>query len=83
MALTRDGALINNPVTMAVGFTVADSATFYLFGSDASTPTFFVLGTTLTVTVTMSDGSTATQAVTIGTGGTAYVRSRPGLRRSP
>jgi hypothetical protein len=75
VALTRDGALINNPVTMAVGFTVADSATFYLFGSDASTPTFFVLGTTLTVTVTMSDGSTATQAVTIGTGGTAYVRT--------
>jgi hypothetical protein len=58
-----DGALLNDPHTMAVNFPVLDDGTFYLFASDFG-GFEFTPGATLTLTATLSDGTTAT-AVTV------------------
>jgi len=50
-AATLDGALLNNPTTMAVNFAVADGATFVLFASDYG-GIEFAPGATLTLTAT-------------------------------
>src|SRR5436190_9831194 len=58
VATTLDGALLNDPATMAVNFRVADGDGFQLFAADWA-DVEFVPGTTLTVTATFSDGTTA------------------------
>ena len=62
---TLDGALLNDPTTMAVNFPVADRGSFRLFAAD-SAGIEFVAGTTLTVTVVFSDGITATGTTVAG-----------------
>jgi len=63
VAATLDGALLNDPTTMAVNFPVADGGSFVIFASDLGGREF-VPGATLTLTATFSDGTTAT-AVTM------------------
>jgi len=53
--------LLNDPVTMAVNFQVADGASFHLFAADYA-DIEFVPGTTLTVTATFSDGTTSSSS---------------------
>ena len=65
VAATADGALINNPSSTAVSFTVANGGTFVLFASDYANM-HFVTGATLTLNATFSDGSTATATTTAG-----------------
>jgi len=64
VASTLDGALLNDPGTMAVNFTVADGGSFRLFAADFANIEF-VPGVTLTVTAVFSDGSTAQASVTV------------------
>jgi hypothetical protein len=64
VASTLDGALLNDPMTVAVNFTVADGGSFYLFAADY-VDIEFVSGVTLTVTALFSDGSSATGVVTV------------------
>jgi hypothetical protein len=64
VAPTLDAALLNNATTMAVAFTVADGASFVVFGAD-SAGRHFVGGTSLTVTATFSDGTSATGGTTV------------------
>ena len=72
VALSLDGALLNNPTTMAVNQAVADGGSLLLFASDYGGGQGFANGTTLTVTATFSDGTsaqavaTATAAVVVG-----------------
>src|SRR3989441_1055210 len=63
VALSLDGALLNNATTMAVNTTVPDGGSLRLFASDYNGGQGFAPGTTLTVTATFSDGTSA-QAVT-------------------
>jgi len=65
VAGTLDGALLNDPVTMAVNFPVADGGSFRLFAADYA-GIEFVSGATLTVTVVFSDGSTASATTVAG-----------------
>jgi len=58
-ARTLDGALLNDPPTMAVNFPVGEGGSFRLFAADWA-DIEFVPGTTLTLTVTFADGTTAT-----------------------
>ena len=58
VAATFDGALLNNPTTMAVNFAVAGGATFVLFASDYG-GIEFVSGATLSLTAMFSDGTSA------------------------
>ena len=78
VANTLDGALLNNPDTMAVDFLVDNGGTFYLFASDFA-GIEFAPGATLTLTATFSDGTTAT-AVTVA--GTMATPSPPSLALS-
>src|SRR4029077_17844139 len=64
VALSLDGALLNNPTTMAVNQLVPDGGSLLLFASDYGGGLAFAPGTTLTVTATFSDGTSA-QAVTM------------------
>jgi hypothetical protein len=64
VASTLDGALVNDPTTMAVNFPVADGGSFYLFAADY-VDIEFVSGVTLTITALFSDGSSATGVVTV------------------
>jgi hypothetical protein len=64
VASTLDGALLNDPTTMAVNFTVADGGSFYLFAADYANIEF-VSGVTLALTALFSDGSSATGVVTV------------------
>jgi len=64
VALSLDGALLNNPTTMAVNQMVPDGGSLLLFASDYGGGLAFAPGTTLTVTATFSDGTSA-QAVTM------------------
>jgi hypothetical protein len=64
VAASVDGALINNPSSMAVNFTVADGGKFVLFASDTYNNIEFTAGATLTVQATFSDGTTATATTT-------------------
>ena len=57
VATTLDGALLNDPVTTAVNFQVADGNSFQLFAADWA-DLEFVRGNLLTVTATFSDGTT-------------------------
>src|SRR5439155_250849 len=68
-AATLDGALLNNPTTMAVNFAVADGATFVLFASDYG-GIEFAPGVTLTLTARFSDGTTATATTTMASSAT-------------
>src|SRR5207247_10414095 len=52
VALALDGALLNNPTTMAVNQAVADGGSLLLFASDYGGGQGFANGTTLTVTAT-------------------------------
>jgi subtilisin family serine protease len=63
VASSLDGALLNDPTTMAVNSTVADGGTLVLFASDYNGGQGFATGRTLTLLATFSDGSSA-QAVT-------------------
>ena len=63
VALSLDGALLNDPTTMAVNQMVFDGGSLRLFASDYGGGLGFAPGTTLTVTATLSDGTSA-QAVT-------------------
>jgi hypothetical protein len=65
VASTLDGALLNDPGTMAVSFGVPDGGTFRLFAADFDNIEF-VPGTVLTLVATLSDGTTLT-AQTIAT----------------
>ncbi len=76
VATSLDGALLNNPTTMAVNTTVADGGTLTLFASDYGGGAGFASGRTLTVTATFSDGTTA-QAVTTTTVGIAVTAVTP------
>ncbi len=64
VATTLDTHLLNDPVTMAVNFTVAGGGTFQVFAAD-SRELLFSPGTTLTLTATFLDGTTATAAVVV------------------
>ena len=64
MALSLDGALLNNPTTMAVTTTVADGGSLTLFASDYLGGVGFAPGRNLTVTATFSDGTSAVGTVT-------------------
>jgi subtilisin len=64
VAATLDGPLLNNAVTMAVNFPVADGGSFALFAAD-SAGAAFLPGVTVTVKVTFSDGTTATAATNV------------------
>src|SRR6266403_1809627 len=64
-ATTLDGALLNDPATMAVNFAVPDGGSFQLFAADFA-GIEFAIGVTLRLTATFSDGTTAT-AVTVAT----------------
>src|SRR5207248_2104200 len=68
VALSLDGALLNNPTTMAVNQMVLDGGSLRLFASDYGGGLGFAPGTTLTVTATFSDGTSA-QAVTTTSAG--------------
>jgi hypothetical protein len=61
VALALDGALLNDPATMAVSFPVADGGSFRLFAADWA-DIEFLPGTTLTVTAVFSDGTSASAA---------------------
>src|SRR5204862_6634032 len=63
VALSLNGALLNDPTTMAVNNMVPDAGSLTLFASDYGGGLGFGTGRTLTVTVTFADGSSA-QAVT-------------------
>src|SRR5438876_1092070 len=75
VALSLDGALLNNATTMAVSQTVPDGGSLRLFASDYNGGQGFAAGRTLTVTATFSDGSSA-QAVTTVTNTAVAVRDR-------
>jgi hypothetical protein len=62
-ASSLDGALLNDPATMAVNFAVADGGSFKVFAADFA-DIEFAPGTTLTLTVRFSDG-TAVTATTV------------------
>jgi hypothetical protein len=64
VASTLDGALVNDPTTMAVNFPVADGGSLYLFAADY-VDIEFVSGVTLTLTALFSDGSSATGVMTV------------------
>jgi len=64
VASTLDGALVNDPTTMAVNFTVPDGGSFYLFAADYA-DIEFVSRVTLTLTALFSDGSSATVTLTV------------------
>jgi len=68
VATSLDGALLNNPATMAIDTTVPDGGSLRLFASDYNGGQGFAAGRTLTVTATFSDGTSA-QAVTTATAG--------------
>src|SRR5438477_10455316 len=68
VALSLDGALLNNPTTMAVNQMVLDGGSLRLFASDYGGGLGFAPGTTLTVSATFSDGTSA-QAVTTTSAG--------------
>src|SRR5204862_246890 len=61
VATTLDGALLNDPSTMAVSFPVGDGGSFRLFAADWA-DIEFVPGTTLTLTAVFSDGTSASAA---------------------
>jgi hypothetical protein len=63
-ASTLDGALLNDPGTMAVNFGVADGGSFVLFAADWANVEF-VPGTTLTATTVFSDGTSARASVVV------------------
>jgi Subtilase family len=63
-APTLDGAMLNNPGSMAVNFAVANGGSFVLFASDLN-GIEFLSSNSLTVTATFSDGSTATATTTV------------------
>jgi len=65
VARSVDGPLLNDPVTMAVNFAVADGGSFQLFAADFANIEFMP-GVRLDLTATFSDGTTAT-AVTVAT----------------
>jgi hypothetical protein len=65
VAITLDGALLNNATTMGVSFTIANGGTFFIFGSNSGNTTPFVSGRTLTVTTTFSNGTKLTGSVRI------------------
>jgi hypothetical protein len=64
VALTVDGALLNDPRTAAVNFAVADGGTFMVFASDYA-GIEFASGATLTLTATFSDGTTTSGATRV------------------
>jgi subtilisin family serine protease len=59
VAASVDGALLNDPATMAVSVPVADGGTLAIFASDSG-GIEFLAGVTLTVRATFTDGTTAT-----------------------
>ena len=59
MASSLDGALLNNPSTMAINTTLPDGGSVRLFASDYNGGQGFAAGLTLTVTATFSDGTSA------------------------
>ena len=65
-AAAADGALLNEPTTMAVNFSVADGGGFVVFASDYANIEF-APGATLTLRATFSDGTTATATTTATT----------------
>jgi len=65
VASTLDNALLNDPGTMAVNFSVGNGGTFYVFAADFA-GIEFVAGTTLTLTATLSDGRTLTAVTVVG-----------------
>jgi len=77
-ASTLDGALLNDPATMAVNFAVADGGSFKVFAADYANIEF-VPGVTLTLTATFSDGTVLT-AMTVA--GTVTAPSPPSLTLS-
>ena len=60
VAGSLDGAMLNDPTSMAVTAVVPDGGTLTLFASDYGNGFGFGSGRNLTVTVTFSDGTTAT-----------------------
>ena len=64
VALSLNGALLNDPTTMAVTTTVADGGSLTLFASDYLGGVGFAPGRNLTVTATFSDGTSAVGTVT-------------------
>jgi len=64
VASTLDGALLNDPGTMAVNFAVADGGGFHVFAADWA-DIEFIPGTTLTLTAVFSDGTSARASVTV------------------
>jgi hypothetical protein len=64
VANSLDGVLLNDPVTMAVNFTVTDGSSLTLFASDSG-DLEFAPGTALTLSVSFSDGSNASTTLTI------------------
>jgi hypothetical protein len=64
VAPTLDGALLNDPVTMGVGITVADGGGLRLFAADWA-DIEFVPGTTLSVTAVFSDNTSARASITV------------------
>jgi hypothetical protein len=66
VAPTLDGALLNDPATMTVSFTVDDGGSFRVFASDFA-GIEFVPGTRLTLTATFADGTTAVGSTSVAT----------------
>src|SRR5438128_11429865 len=64
VALSLNGALLNDATTMAVTTTVADGGSLTLFASDYLGGVGFAPGRNLTVTATFSDGTSAVGTVT-------------------
>jgi hypothetical protein len=60
VAGSLDGAMLNDPTTMAVTAIVPDGGTLTLFASDYGGGFGFASGRNLTLTVTFSDGTTTT-----------------------
>src|SRR5207248_1452627 len=65
VARTVEGPVLNDAITMAVNFVVADGESFVLFAADYG-DIEFVPGTTLTVTATFVDGTTASAFTVAG-----------------
>ena len=64
VASTLDGALLNDPATMAVNFAVSNGGSFHVFAADWANIEF-APGTTLTLTAVFSDGTSARGSVTV------------------
>ena len=76
VASSLDGALLNNPSTMAVNTTLPDGGSVKLFASDYNAGQGFAAGLTLTVTATFSDGTSA-QATALTTAAVAVSAVTP------